>query len=317
MPVNHKYQSSQPRHPIQVVARRTGLSQDVIRAWERRHHAVAPERSGTARRLYSDDDVDRLVLLRRATLQGRRIGDIAHLPSDDLRSMVERDDSETEKAPVAPGHGGNGHLAAAHLESCLDAVRTLDSIRLEAALSKSALTLGTPALMERVLAPLLRQVGDLWQDGTMTAGHEHLASVLVASLLNSLRSAYATPGPGPEVVVTTPAGQLHELGSLMAAVAAASTGWKVSYLGPNLPAEEIAAAAGARHAKAVALSIIYPVGDPRIADELRRLRDLLPAGSKLLVGGSGAPAYERALRSVGATTVESVTDFVSALQAIK
>ena len=52
------------RHPIQVVSRRTGLSQDVIRVWERRYHAVTPERSPTNRRLYSDDDVRRLALLR-------------------------------------------------------------------------------------------------------------------------------------------------------------------------------------------------------------------------------------------------------------
>ena len=69
------------KHPIQIVARRTGLTPDVIRVWERRYEAVLPRRTSTNRRLYSDRDVERLQLLRRATLAGRRIGDVARLRS--------------------------------------------------------------------------------------------------------------------------------------------------------------------------------------------------------------------------------------------
>jgi len=75
-------------HPIQVVVRRTGLSADVIRAWERRYDAVTPKRSSTSRRLYSDEDVERLLLLRRATQSGRRIGDVARLPLPALKDLL-------------------------------------------------------------------------------------------------------------------------------------------------------------------------------------------------------------------------------------
>jgi DNA-binding transcriptional MerR regulator len=67
--------SGQKRHPIQVVARRTGLSPDVLRVWEKRYQAVEPGRTKTGRRLYSDDDIERLRLLREATSRGRRIGE--------------------------------------------------------------------------------------------------------------------------------------------------------------------------------------------------------------------------------------------------
>jgi hypothetical protein len=101
---------------------------------------------------------------------------------------------------------------------------------------------------------------------------------MVRSVLGALRVAQ-TPEPGaPELIVTTPSGQAHELGALMAASMASSQGWKVTYLGPNLPAEEIVAAAGRRGARAVALSVVFPADDARLYDELRRLRRLRRPG---------------------------------------
>ena len=71
--------SAKPRHLIQVVNRRTGLSSDVIRVWEKRYQAVVSHRNDTNRRLYSDKDIDKLTLLKRAIAAGRRIGDVASL----------------------------------------------------------------------------------------------------------------------------------------------------------------------------------------------------------------------------------------------
>jgi MerR family transcriptional regulator, light-induced transcriptional regulator len=80
-----------PRHPMRVVTRRTGLSADLLRAWERRYEVVTPARSESGRRLYSDADIERLRLLYRATLAGRTIGQVAELPTDALAALVRRD----------------------------------------------------------------------------------------------------------------------------------------------------------------------------------------------------------------------------------
>lgn len=315
MTVDNKYLAEEPRHPIQVVARRTGLTADVIRAWERRHRAVAPERSPTSRRLYSDADVERLLLLRRATLLGRRIGDVAHLAADDLRGLVRSDEAASVRAPQSPRpEPDDNPVAMGHLTACLDALRHLDAPRLESALSTAALALGSTALIEKVLAPLMRRIGDGWSEGTLGIGHEHLATVLVRSLLSTLRSAHSTPGTGPEMIVTTPVGQQHELGALMASVIAASIGWKVSYLGPDVPADDIAAAAEQRRARVVALSLVYPTEDPRIDAELRRLRHRLPPSVALVIGGPALPAYERAVREAGAVRAPNMASLVAELE---
>src|SRR5512135_303854 len=80
-----------PRHPIRVVAERTGLSPDVLRAWERRYGVVAPARSAAGQRLYSDADIDRFALLAKATRSGRPHGPTASLPLEELRRLVAED----------------------------------------------------------------------------------------------------------------------------------------------------------------------------------------------------------------------------------
>ena len=90
-----------PRHPIKVVARRTGLTPDVLRVWEKRYRAVSPTRLDTGRRLYSDADVERLLLLRRATLAGRRIGQVAKMPNAELEPLVVDDETAMAVAPRA------------------------------------------------------------------------------------------------------------------------------------------------------------------------------------------------------------------------
>ena len=96
-----------PQHPIQVVARRTGLTPDVIRAWERRYQAVTPQRAANSRRLYSDLDVEKLSLLRRATSAGRRIGDIAGQSIEELYSLVENDELAAAQARNIPSQRPN------------------------------------------------------------------------------------------------------------------------------------------------------------------------------------------------------------------
>ncbi|MEM8964269.1 MAG: MerR family transcriptional regulator, partial [Acidobacteriota bacterium] len=71
------------RLAIGNVARRTGLQADLIRAWERRYGAIEPERDRNQRRLYSEDDVTRLVLLRRLVEAGHSIGRVAELDDDE------------------------------------------------------------------------------------------------------------------------------------------------------------------------------------------------------------------------------------------
>ncbi len=280
---------------MRVVTRRTGLTADVLRAWEKRYGAVEPERSPGGQRLYSDDDIERLTLLRRATDQGRNISQVVRLDREELVALV----AEDESAQVAADAPAASDEAARYLESGMAAVRGLDAGGLESLLRRAALDLGAPAAVDTVLTPLLREFGDAWHEGRLTPAHEHLGSAVIARVLAWMESAADVSRRAPAVVVATVAGQHHELGARLVAVTAVGEGWRVLFLGSDLPADAIAAAARQADARAVALSLIYPVDDRVLVQEVGRLRALLPSDVLLIAGGPGAERHAPELARAG------------------
>lgn len=302
-------------HPIKVVAKRTGLSPHVIRAWEKRYKAVTPKRTATNRRVYSSEDIERLILLRRATLAGRSIGQIATRPTQELRQLVDEDELAQSQAPtsspIARARGDDETLTLA-----LRAVENLDSDGLRMALERASIALSKPALVEQIVSPLLERIGDEWREGSMRVASEHLASATLRTFLGNLNGAFPVMADSPRLLVTTPAGQLHELGALIAATAAAAEGWHITYLGPSLPAEEIAAAAQNNKSRAIALSIVLP-DDAHLNNELSRLGQLLPDQVALLVGGRAASHYADTLREIGAVRLQDLQGFRTELDALR
>ena len=304
------------RYSIKLVARRTGLSAHAIRVWEKRYNAVLPARTETNRRLYSDADMERLLLLHKATLDGHAIGQIAKLPTEQLRQLFHTAEA-TPSVTAVQMNKTAPTSSAAILENCLQFVKQLDPERLQRALEDAEVALSRPRFIEQLIAPLLQKIGELWRDGTLRVIHEHMATAVTRSFLGNVRSAYDVPETAPGVVTTTPVGQLHELGALMASATASAEGWRVTYLGPNLPAEEIAAAARQNQARAVALSIVYPTDDPRLEPELQKLRRLLPGDVALLIGGRAAVNYRTTLEMLGVQLIKDMASFSAILEALR
>ncbi len=290
---------------MKSVSLRTGLTAHTVRVWERRYRAVQPARSGTQRRLFSDDDVQRLFLLASLTASGHTISNIARLSDSELTRLLNKG------MPTLPDVASKDSQRT--MEALMQAVRTWDNASLEALLDSAAVKLGHSGLLERVLVPLLYRIGEEWHNGLLTAAQEHGASAAIRDYLALSSDAMATPSSAPRIIMTTPAGQLHELGAAIAASLARRAGWNVSYLGPSLPAAEIAGAAISVNARAVGLSIVYPADDAALPLELARLRHLLP-GVLIVVGGQAAGSYAKSVQEIGAVLVRSMEDFTNILR---
>jgi methanogenic corrinoid protein MtbC1 len=321
------------RHPIQIAARRAGLTPDVLRVWERRYEAVLPVRSAGGRRFYTDDDLERLMLLRQVTKAGRGIKQVARLSTRRLKEMVAADAEASHRVaagglPVRPSVPGPRLRGKAdpwadgtpelHVDAAIAAVRNFDVARLEAALARASVSLGRHALIDRLLVPLMRAVGVLWREGKLRVAHEHVATAVARTFVGNLTFAIsALPETAPCLIVTTPSGQAHELGALFVAATAVSEGWRGIYLGTSLPAEEIALAARQKMARAVALSIVYPADDPHLAEELMKLRGLLPEKLPILAGGAAAPAYGKAIGSIKGKLVPDLQSLRVVLESLR
>jgi DNA-binding transcriptional MerR regulator/methylmalonyl-CoA mutase cobalamin-binding subunit len=310
--------STEPRHPVRLVAQRTGLTPHVLRAWERRYGAVSPSRSEGGQRLYSDLDIERLRTLHRLGETGHAIAPLARLTLPELEQLARADAAAQPRRDGGPPVPDQAPAAAPGgiMDEALAATSALDAPRLQAALERAAIGLGVPAFLDQIAGPLLREIGRGWRDGRLGIAHEHFASAAVRRVLGWILRTYEVSGTAPRVVVATPAGQRHELGAMLAAAAAASEGWGVTYLGADLPAEDVLAAARQSRARAVALSALHPTDDPALVGYVGELRQALPAEVRLLIGGPAATAHRKALTARGTDVMEDLGEFRLVLRSI-
>lgn len=269
-----------PRHPIRVVARRTGLTPATIRAWERRYGAVDPARSDGGQRLYSDRDLERLDVLRRLTEMGRSISSVAALGREEAQALLLEDRSaESQPAPSSTD------ALDRWIDEAYSRIVTMDDDGLERVLWRAFTNLGAPRFLDGVAVPLLHRVGAGWEAGEVTPAQEHLGSDVIGRVLSEVTDRSSPTEPGPRLVVGTLPEERHGLGGRIVAAAAALEGWTVTYLGTDLPASEIAEAASRLGARAVAISLVTSEIVDRTALALTELRRLLPPRVHLLVGG--------------------------------
>lgn len=261
-------ESSGTSYALGAVVRRTGLTEHVLRAWERRYHAITPHRTPGGSRRYTEAHIRRLILLRQAIEAGHTISEIARLPDAELQRLV----AEVPQPESRP------------LEDILGALHHLDWREAERLLGMHFGALGPRTFALEVVAPLLCEIGERWEQGRFSIAAEHMASSITRSMLGvALRASAASASERP-ILFTTPEGERHEFGCLVAALVAVGVGGNPVYLGPDLPVSEVLDAAGLLSPTAVALGVVMADG-AAVETYLRALRRDLPADVAVWVGG--------------------------------
>lgn len=300
-----------PRHPMRFVIRRTGLSADLLRAWEKRYQAVQPGRTPGGQRLYSDDDVERLTLLHQVAGNGRTISQVARLSADQLRTLLVEDaGAQTDSAGEDPETRRGAELTPLMLE----AAAALDAQQLERLLRRATLHLGASAAIEQVIVPFLHQIGVRWHENQINPAHEHLATAVVQRTLHWILEGNAPVAEGPAIVLAAPEGERHELGLQIVTAVAAGEGWRVIFLGADLPAETIASATLQSGARLLAISIVSSQGTPALLKRLTALRHALPASVTILVGGAAANQIRDQITAIGMHVLPDLTQLRNFLQ---
>jgi methylmalonyl-CoA mutase cobalamin-binding domain/chain len=296
-------------YPIRYASRRTNLTPHVIRAWEKRYKAVVPQRSQKNRRLYSEDDVQRLYLLKIITDAGHNISQVAQLTSDELEHLARQENILGPRSRNEQPKTLQPEAVDDYYTQCLAAVRNLDSDGLERSYDQAAVDLTRTALVRDLIMPLFEEIGNLWRKGSMKILNEHMATAITRNLLVNMLRASGAADSAPRILIATSVGQWHDIGALVVALTAADSGWQPVYYGPNLPAEEIAAGARQSGARAVALSITHLLDQPSLADELRKLRRYLGRELALFVGGRAVGDDLHILNEVDARYINTLDQF--------
>lgn len=307
-------------HPIRYVALQTGLKPYLIRTWEVRYRAVCPKRSGSNRRLYSDEDVQRLNLLKTAVDCGHPISSVVPLTNQDLAALVERARKDSSRLDANGSAGSAGLTDTTQtaieqvLEEALAHIVQLDSYALESVLSEAAVELPRQAFLQKVIVSLFTRIGELWRSGKLKIVNEHMASVVVRSMLWDMLRNTDIGETAPRIVVATPVGHWHEFGALVSALAASESGWQALYFGPNLPSEDIAYAIKKNGATALSLSLSHSLSDKRLPVELMRIRRSVGRQVPIFIGGAGADAVRKSAGEINAVVVSDLITFRDLLE---
>jgi len=258
-------------YPLRTAARLTGLSPELLRAWEKRYGVVEPLRTAGGTRRYSAADLERLRSVKAAVDAGHRIGQVAHL-----------DPAELKKRAAIAEAGSEGRL-----DEILTALQALDDSTCQRLLSLKLSALGPARFAREVAVPLVHEIGGRWAKGQLGIAAEHLATGILRSLLGSALQPTTGSLLGPRIVFATPTGERHELGLLMAALTALGAGANPLYLGAELPIEDLLGAVAESEAAALALSLVT-IPPAQAARTVSALRGGLPKEVRLWLGGYGS-----------------------------
>jgi hypothetical protein len=231
-------------------------------------------------RAYTADQVALLRAFARLIEGGERIGDLATRPPEDV--LARADFGSREDSPQS---------------ALLEAIRELDRERLEALIAQQLTLRGLRSFARDIAIPLAESLGDLWALGKVPIAAEHMASEVVLHTLKAgLRVAR---GSGPLLVAACLAGERHEWGILATLAVVQENGWRVHYLGADLPVEEILEACWKLSPNAVGLSSSDPTLVRAALPALAAFPAKLPPNTLPVIGGRGAEPHVRLLRNYG------------------
>jgi MerR family transcriptional regulator, light-induced transcriptional regulator len=263
---------------IGELSRRLGVSDHVLRAWERRYGLLRPVRSAGGFRLYSEADLDRVRRMQGHLAQGLSAAEAA-------RAAIAGD---------APAAAGTGTSAAGLGEAIGELARALDGFDepgAEAVLDRLLSTLTLETVLREVVLPYLRDLGDRWERGAASIAQEHFASNLIRGRLTSLGRGWGR-GRGPRAVLACPPGELHDIALLAFGVMLYRNGWRIGYLGANMPLADLIRLAGATRPDLVVLAATRPERFDALTADLTRLARTSP----LAIAGTGAtPEFAEAV----------------------
>lgn len=261
---------------IRTVVDLTGIPRNTLLAWERRYGVPTPERTDGGHRVYSEEDVQLLHRLSELLERGYRIGEAVEL----LRKTGEHARAEGEQ-PLDR-----------HRDSLRDALLAFDRTTADRAFHRIG-TYPIRRVIDDVLLPILRDVGDRWHDGSVTVAQEHFSSAFIREqLITLLHRLESGPSGGPVALCAGFPGEQHEISLLAVAVKLALRGWRIVYLGADLPLEDIDGLLHTRDVELICQSLISARDLEAVRAHARQLLMIAPPTTKIALGGPGVAPLE-------------------------
>ncbi len=258
MTIESSPEHSEERFPIRELVRRTGVNASTLRAWENRHGLLIPTRTPSGHRLYSQQDVLRIRRLQDLLAQGLSLAEISPLLSE---PSLEEDTPATMDLHLPAGSAWHGYL-----QETLYALEDFSTERLDNLYNEACALYPIDIVTDNLLIPVLHQLGSRWDKRPSGIAEEHFFTAWLRNKLGARLHHAASLPKGGQLILACLAHENHEIGLLVFALAALQHGYRIVYLGANMPTREIFHVA--RHTLAQGIVLAgRDVPDPRPALE--------------------------------------------------
>ncbi len=270
--------------PIRTLSERSGVGASRLRAWERRYGLLAPARTPKGHRLYHEKDV-RLVQQVLALLEE------GHTLSAIAKRLKQGSTDEAGDWNLREQAG----IWSDYLAATLQAVRDFSTERLEAVYNEASSLYPVNMVTERLIQPALKNLGKNWQSRRAGIAEEHFYCSWLRNRLGARFHHALSQAGGARILCACVPESYHETGLMLFSIAALTRGYRVLYLGANLPLDQIAAVQDRSGARGVVLSSREEID----ASREERLANLLSSVNvPVLLGGPGSdqplPVFEEA-----------------------
>lgn len=287
-----------PDFSIAAVERETGLGKDTLRVWEKRYGFPQPGRDASGDRRYPADQVAQLKLIRRLLDAGVRPGKVVGLSAEALDDALSH--LTTPAAAFLSKTDGGNFAQSDAVAALLDTIGQHDPQALRHGLSQALSRMGLAHFVVDLMAPLTTAVGNAWEQGRFKIFEEHLFTEVMTGVMHNAIGALAAPphAQSPKVLLTTLPGELHSLGLLMVEAILTLEGCSCVSLGTQTPVSDVAMAAQAHRADIVGMSFSSLQPSAAVVAQVQALRQQLPGGAGLWVGGACAALYVAPLQGI-------------------
>ena len=187
-----------------------------------------PTRTATNRRVYSGEDLRRIINIGILNKNGLKVSKIARLTNEELDKMVS-------------GLLASSASVTSETDSLLIAMLETDTRSAFNILKESDRSRGFEATVTEIIFPFIRRIGDMWQTGTITPGHEHFISNIFRShFITAIETTITYPEAGsPSAILFLPENEMHELPLLFFNYIFRKSGFETIYLGQMTPIDSV------------------------------------------------------------------------------
>ncbi len=292
---------------IHIASEMSGVSEGLIRAWERRYGVLKPKRTASGYRAYTERDIEVLKRLKKLTEEGVAIAEAVKLLPQikrEARESKEFDEVFSIRVPVALQY-------ARWREDILRAAERMDQQAVEKVLDEAMAAVPPMSLFEEVVAPVQREIGERWHRGQVDIAQEHLVTMAVRQRVMTLLQQAPRRAKKHLVCACFPLEE-HDMGVLGVALRFRHAGWRVTCLGAKTPIEYLERMVHAVVPDVVALSTVIDMG-PDVFVSAVSAAALLGLKTKLVIGGVVALKYHHLASSLGVHVITSESDWKALL----